>query len=94
METIHFKQHKKCFTLIDEFTYLIIVRGMELRLVRGYTLFFRGKLARGGSVRKKYLFLRRGQFSGSSKKLQFFYQKFLIRTATGVVGGQLSIYYK
>ena len=93
IELIHFKQHKQYFIIINTFLRDLFKFARKYSLLQGYTLFFKGKLARGGSVRKKYLFFRRGAYSSTKKSLRFNFQKFLIRTATGVVGGQLSIYF-
>ena len=63
------------------------------KLLKGYTVFFKGKLARKGSVRKSVFFYKYGQVSKTNKFLRVSYRQFLVYTETGVVGCYISLFY-
>jgi hypothetical protein len=61
--------------------------------IKGYSLYFKGKLGKAGSVRKRVLYFKGGLNSLSDINLRLDYRKFIIMTITGVVGGCVSIFF-
>jgi hypothetical protein len=90
---MHFKKHRRYFNLIGEFLKEVWRLGVERSLLKGFFLFFKGKLGRGGSVRKKIIYFRSGQHSFSRLTLRYNYRRFIIRTQSGVVGGQFALFF-
>lgn len=93
IESMHFKRHRRYFNLIGLFLQNIWKLGNERLLLKGFFLFFKGKLGRGGSVRKKVMYFRAGQHSFSTLSLRYNYRRFIIRTQSGVVGGQFALFF-
>lgn len=88
------KKHKRIFVLINKFLRVWYEALEEFKKIRGYCIFFKGKLGKKGSVRKSKYFSKRGEVSYSTKSLRVNYKTFHFGTLTGVVGGGLSIFYK
>lgn len=87
------KKHKRIFVLINKFFKVWYDALEEFKKIRGYCIFFKGKLGKKGSVRKSKYFAKRGEVSYSTKSLRVNYKTFHFGTITGVVGGGLSIFY-
>lgn len=87
------KKHKRIFVLINKFFKIWYDALEEFKKIRGYCIFFKGKLGKKGSVRKSKYFAKRGEVSYSTKSLRVNYKTFHFSTITGVVGGGLSIFY-
>lgn len=87
------KKHKRIFVLINKFFRAWYDALEEFKKIRGYCIFFKGKLGKKGSVRKSKYFSKRGEVSYSTKSLRVNYKTFHFSTITGVVGGGLSIFY-
>lgn len=89
----HLKYHKRLFyhfaNIIN--TYYSILSG--LGKLKGYKLYFKGKLGRKGSVKKSTIRFSNGFTSLTKKSLKFNYKTFLVYTETGVVGCYLSIFF-
>ena len=62
--------------------------------LKGYRLYFRGKLGKKGSVKKSTIFFSGGKISYTNKSLKYNYKYFLIPTETGVVGCYISLFFK
>ena len=87
------KKHKRIFVLINKFLRIWYEALEEFKKIRGYCIFFKGKLGKKGSVRKSKYFAKKGEVSYSTKSLKVNYKTFHFGTLTGVVGGGLSIFY-
>lgn len=61
--------------------------------IKGYSIFFKGKLGKVGSVRKSVFFFRNGLCSLSNNSLRFNQKRFVIITVTGVVGVCINIFF-
>lgn len=87
------KKHKRYFyyakSMVGIFFKVLQNRGNLL----GYSLRFKGKLGRKGSVKKSTFFYKFGRVSLTNKSLRLNYKKFLIYTETGVIGGEVVLYY-
>lgn len=59
----------------------------------GYSIFFKGKLGRKGSVKKSTFFYKTGRVSYTNKSLRVNFRKFLVYTETGVVGCGISLFF-
>ena len=89
----HLKYHKRLFiTLGFIFSYYLDFLYPSKKL-KGYRLYFRGKLGRKGSVKKSTIFFYGGKISYSNKSLKYNYKHFLIPTETGVVGCYISLFF-
>lgn len=88
------KKHKRIFVLINKFLRVWYEALEEFKKIRGYCIFFKGKLGKKGSVRKSKYFAKKGEVSYSTKSLRVNYKTFHFGTLTGVVGGGLSIFYR
>lgn len=87
------KKHKRIFVLINKFLKFWYKTLYNWKKIKGYCIFFKGKLGRKGSVRKTKFFAKCGEVSYSSKSLRLNYQTFTFPTITGCVGGGLSLFY-
>jgi hypothetical protein len=61
--------------------------------IKGYSIFFKGKLGRGGGARKKIFFVKSGFNSLSNGTLRFNYKKFILITSSGVLGCCINIFF-
>lgn len=91
--SVHLKKHRRIFVLINKILRVLYSALYEYKKIRGYCIFFKGKLGRKGSVRKTKYFAKRGEISYSTKSLRLSYRTFHFGTLTGVVGGGLSVFY-
>lgn len=87
------KKHKRIFHLINFFFLNWFNLAFEYRLVKGYSLFFKGKLAKKGSVRKSKFFVKNGYISFTNKRLRLNYETYIVWTFTGSVGAGISIFF-
>lgn len=85
--------HKRHFYKIRRILTAIFNVLHPYRRIEGYTLFFKGKLGRKGSVKKSKLFFKKGRVSFTNKTLRVNYKKFLVHTETGVVGCGMSLFF-
>lgn len=90
---VHLKRHRKIFYSISNFLRIWYIILLKKNKIKGYSLFFKGKLAREGSVRKKTFFSKRGLTSLTNKQLRVNYRTYNIWTVTGTVGAGISIFY-
>ena len=90
----HIKKHKNLFRHVNNIinTYFIILENNKI--IKGYSLYFKGKLGRKGSVKKSLFYKKKGLVSFNNKLLRYNYKNFLINTETGIVGCYISLYYK
>lgn len=89
----HLKKHKRVFSVIRNILstwYLINMRGFK---ILGYSLFFKGKLAKKGSVKKTKFFSKKGRVSFTNKNLRVNYKTYIIWTFTGSIGAGISIFF-
>lgn len=92
-EQMHYSKHKLLFRL---WRYLITIFPkvyMNFYRVGGLKLEFRGKLAVGGNSKKRAYLFKVGLNSNSSKITKTLLKQGVVRTATGVLSCNLSIYY-
>lgn len=91
--TVPLRYHKRYFYDVQ---YILKVLFDILQVegyLAGFTIFFKGKLGRKGSVRKSKFFSKYGRVSRTNKALRVNYRQFLVYTETGVVGCYISLFY-
>lgn len=86
-------RHKSYFYKIRDFLTLWFFLCSKRNLVKGYSLYFKGKLGKKGSVRKRKIFFKVGSISFTNKNLKVAYRSYNMGTITGVVGGNISIFF-
>lgn len=89
----HLKKHKRLFKLTGDILNSFLELNSEKKYLRGFRLYFKGKLGRKGSVRKSTFYMNKGQISFTNKMLRYNYKHFLIPTETGVVGCYMAIFF-
>lgn len=88
------KKHKRFFFLIGSFFKSLFINKEKKNSLKGFTLFFKGKLGKKGSVRKTKFFVKYGSGSLTNKSLRINYKTYVIITITGVVGCNICLFYK
>lgn len=88
------KRHKKLFFLIGYFFKILFLNKEQKNSLKGFSLFFKGKLGKKGSVRKSKFFVKYGLGSLTNKKLRLTYRTYVIITITGVVGCNICLFYQ
>lgn len=87
------KYHKRLFISLNSiFSYYLDFLYPDKKL-KGYRLYFRGKLGKKGSVKKSTVFFSGGKISYTNKSLRYNYKYFLIPTETGVIGCYISLFF-
>lgn len=66
---------------------------LKTKKIKGYSLFFKGKLAKKGSVRKNIFFCKKGLISFANKALRVNIRTYQLWTITGCMGAGISIFY-
>lgn len=89
----HLKKHKKIFFIIRTFFRVWFYWAKKYQNVKGFSLFFKGKLGRKGSVRKLKFFSKQGLVSFTNKQLRVNYENYTVWTHTGVIGCCVSIFF-
>ena len=89
----HLKQHNRIFYSVCTFMANWYFFAANAQRIKGYTVFFKGKLAKKGSVRKSVFFKKKGSVSFTNKSLRVNYRNYFVWTYTGVIGAGLSIFY-
>lgn len=89
----HLKKHKRVFFSSWKIISFIFKVTLKKKILKGCTLYFKGKLAKSGSVRKSKLFFKIGLTSFTNKNLKVNYRLFQLWTFTGSVGACLSIFH-
>ena len=87
------RKHKRYFYQVKNILKIIFYTLQQRGRLLGYSLFFKGKLGRKGSVKKSVFFYKYGRVSNSNKSLRLNYNKFLVYTETGVVGCGINLFY-
>lgn len=87
------RYHKRVFFNLKRFLKLWYSIFIGLSQVKGYTFFFKGKLGKKGSVRKRIFFCKRGKVSFTNKQLRVTIRTYYIWTITGVIGAGINIFY-
>ena len=87
------KRHKKHFYQVKKILSTIFRILKNNGCFLGYSIFFKGKLGRKGSVKKSTFFYKLGRVSITNKSLRINYKKYLIHTETGVVGCGISMFF-
>lgn len=88
------KKHRKFFFLIGAFFKMLYINKEKKNSLKGLTLYFKGKLGKKGSVRKTKFKVKYGVGSRTNKNLRVNYRTYVIVTITGVVGCNITLYYK
>ena len=86
-------RHKSYFYKIRDFLTLWFHLCSKKDIVKGYSLYFKGKLGKKGSVRKKKIFFKAGRISFTNKNLCVSYRSYSMGTISGVVGANIAIFY-
>ena len=89
----HLKQHNRIFYSVSTFMAKWYFFAANAQRIKGYSVFFKGKLAKKGSVRKSVFFKKKGSVSFTNKSLRVNYRNYFVWTYTGVIGAGLSIFY-
>lgn len=87
------KRHKSYFYKIRNLLTLWFYLCSRKKIVKGYSLYFKGKLGKKGSVRKKKIFFKIGKISFTNKNLCVSYKSYNMGTITGVVGANVCIFF-
>ena len=93
LDSVHFKKHRAYFLFFFRLIRRYIVPNFVILQVKGVTLKFKGKLARGGNARKKTMFFWKGYYSLSNKLLALNRNKWDVWTKTGTVGCTIQIFF-
>lgn len=93
MSLTSIKKHKRYFYHVKSILKTVFSTLKQRGRLLGYSLFFRGKLGRKGSVKKSTFFYKFGRVSNSNKSIKLNYKKFIIHTETGVVGCGVNLYF-
>jgi hypothetical protein len=70
LDNVHFKKHRLYFFFFFNILITYIEPFFKELKVKGITLIFKGKLAKGGNSRKQTLFYKKGLYSLSNKNLK------------------------
>lgn len=87
------KHHRRLFRLVGTIFSNYLKLSHKTNELKGYRIYFKGKLGKKGSVKKSIIYLSDGQISFTNKNLRYNYKYFLIPTETGVVGCYLACFY-
>ena len=93
IENINIRYHKKFFYYLGTLFKVYYKVLKRYKRIKGFRIYFKGKLGRKGSVRKSTIYIKEGKISFSEKNLKFNYKYFLVPTETGVVGCYFSIFF-
>ena len=66
------------FSFINKFLKLWYLKVAKLKKLKGYSLFFKGKLGKKGSVRKAKFLAKKGLVSFTNKSLRVNYRTYFI----------------
>lgn len=91
--TTNLKRHKKVFYCVSSFLETWYLMLLKTKKIKGYSLFFKGKLAKKGSVRKNIFFCKKGLISFANKALRVNIRTYQLWTITGCMGAGISIFY-
>jgi hypothetical protein len=69
LDNVHFKKHRLYFLFFFKILNKYIKPNFKQLQIKGITLTFKGKLAKGGNARKRTLFYKKGLYSLSNKQL-------------------------
>lgn len=94
LDSVHFKKHRAYFLFYFRILNKYIVPNFKVLQVKGVTLVFKGKLAKGGNARKRTMFFKKGYYSLSNKLLSLNLNKWDVWTRTGTFGCTMQIFYK
>ena len=89
----HLKKHKGLFFSVNRILHVWYSYAVAKKRVKGYSVFFKGKLGKKGSVKKTKFFRKKGTCSLSKKTIRLNYNTDIISTTTGVIGFGVSVYY-
>ena len=92
--TIYLKRHKRIFSCVSRVLSVWFHVLSKSRNIKGYSFFFKGKLAKAGSVRKNIFFCKKGLTSFTNKSLRVNTRAYQVWTVTGSIGAGVSIFYK
>ena len=87
------KRHKRVFFFINKLLKFFYINLAKFKKIKGYSLFFKGKLGKKGSVRKAKFFSKKGLISFTNKNLRVNYRTYYVWTYTGVIGGGISVFF-
>lgn len=87
------KYHKRYFFMVSDFLRKIYFFTSATLNIKGFSVYFKGKLGKKGSVRKTKFFAKHQLYSGTNKKLRLNYRTFIIWTETGAIGANISMFF-
>jgi hypothetical protein len=92
-ERQHYSKHRFIFYMFKYLVRRLSPNVMRLVGAMGFQIVFRGKLGVGGNAKKRRYKYKTGMCSNSAKSLKLNSLNSYVRTATGVFGYTISIYY-
>ena len=87
------RKHKVLFYKVRMLLQIIYSVLQKNKKLLGFSLHFKGKLGKKGSVRKTKFFYKCGKTSLVNKSLKLNFKKFLVYTETGVIGSIITLFY-
>ncbi len=88
------KTHKKLFFSLIRIFDDIFPLLKKHRKVLGYFIYFKGKLAKKGSVRKEKIFKKMGRVATGTKNLRGNIVQYQAPTLTGTIGAAIGVFFK
>jgi hypothetical protein len=87
------KRHRSIFFRLRHLLKVWYFICRKKRCVKGFSFFFKGKLGKKGSVRKRKFFTKKGLISFTNKELRVNYSNYILWTNTGCIGANISIFF-
>lgn len=87
------KRHRSIFFRLRHLLKVWYFIARKKRCLKGFSFFFKGKLGKKGSVRKRKFFTKKGLISFTNKDLRVNYSNYILWTNTGCIGANISIFF-
>jgi len=87
------KRHRSIFFRLRHLLKVWYFICRKKRCLKGFSFFFKGKLGKKGSVRKRKFFTKKGLISFTNKELRVNYSNYILWTNTGCIGANISIFF-
>lgn len=89
----HLKKHKRLFLTIINILKNWFFFLKKKKKIKGFSLYFKGKLGKKGSVKKTKIFYKLGIISLTTKNIRLNYKMYSVTTLTGVIGAAIHIFF-
>lgn len=87
------KKHKRIFLTVVNILRNWFNLLKKKKKIKGFSLYFKGKLGKKGSVKKTKFFYKRGNIGLTTKTTRLNYRTYTITTMTGVIGAAINIFF-